>query len=170
MESQNIQVINILPHVTIKKQLLISAAIFYKTNKRSVSLADLGYNSNKFVRIYESLTKQNHFLFKRANEYRRNKYLHSVFTRDGRVFVKISHADQPLHINDIRSLESVTVEINNISKSTSLPPDVDNNTDVDNDFTDAVVDNEVTDAVVVDVENVADAVVVAAPDAALIQL
>lgn len=117
-KSSSSPVIVKLPHAQIKKQILIAAADYFKTNGRTVTLGDLGFDSNKFVRLYESLTKHNHSLFKKANELRRNKCLHSVFTRDGRVFVKETTTSKPLHINNTLSLGSICR--NEMSKQNSF--------------------------------------------------
>lgn len=96
-----------LPHARSKTILLKKVAEYYKTNAKSITLNDLGFASNKFVRVYESLTKHNHALFRRANELRRNKSIHSVFTRSGRVFIKETAEKRPTCIVNMLSLESL---------------------------------------------------------------
>lgn len=95
-----------LPHAQMKTHVLRKAAEYYKNNSKSVTLSDLGFTSTRFVRVYESLTKLNHALFRRANELRRNKCLHSVFTRSGRVYVKEAADKPPICIVDMLSLDS----------------------------------------------------------------
>lgn len=106
-----------LPHPQIKTNILRRMKEYYKQNKKSVALSDLGFGSNKFVRVYESLTKNDHTLFRRANELRQNNCLHSVFTRSGRVFVKKSPEEKPICILNMMSLESLHTGGSNLPAS-----------------------------------------------------
>ena len=96
-----------LPHAQDKINVLINAMAFYRQHSRAVSLNDLGYEGNKFVRVYESLTKNNHKIFRKANELRKNGFLHSVFTRRGRVYVRQTNDvnKKPICITGVNSLE-----------------------------------------------------------------
>lgn len=94
-----------LPHAQNKINLLKKMAEYYKTNSKLVTLNDLGFASNKFVRVYECLTKQNHAIFRKANELRSNHCLHSVFTRNGKVFVRELAGSTATYIPNILSLD-----------------------------------------------------------------
>lgn len=122
--STNGAIIVKLPHAQIKTNILKRAAEYYKTNSKPVTLCDLGFDSNKFVRAYESLTKHNHVLFRRANELRQQKCLHSVFTRNGRVFVKVTPEKKPVCIVDKLSLESLCSSVPSYPPPTVDSPDV----------------------------------------------
>lgn len=70
---------------------------------------ELGFDSSRFVRAYESLTKDDHETYKKANMLRRQKRLHSVFSRNGKVFVKLSPTTEPpIYVQSIAAIEKIT--------------------------------------------------------------
>ena len=82
-----------LPHAQDKVNVLKSATAYYKLNSKAVTLTDLGFEGNKFVRVYESLTRHNHSIYRKAIEFRKKGILHAVLTRQGRVYVRQTNGD-----------------------------------------------------------------------------
>ncbi|XP_055839363.1 uncharacterized protein LOC129907267 [Episyrphus balteatus] len=121
-----------LPHAQDKVNVLKNATAYYKLNSKAVTLTDLGFEGNKFVRVYESLTRHNHSIYRKAIEFRKKGILHAVFTRQGRVYVRHTNDEQrqPLCITSVNSLEVLC------SYSTST------NTTVDTNSVDQIIDKE----------------------------
>lgn len=73
---------------------------------RSLTLHDIGFNTNKRVYINESLDSQTRALLRAAIKLRRSGRLHKVSTRKGTVTVKIHRDGEPMIVTSIDQLMS----------------------------------------------------------------
>lgn len=104
-----------------KNFILKSIASFRKTNRCSLTLRHIGYqsdnterfNSNNPIYINENLTSNNYNIFLSALRLKKNKNLQSVFTMRGLVYVKNESTEQPVRIDFIEQLDEFFLPPNN---------------------------------------------------------
>lgn len=71
------------------------------------------FSSDAKINVFESLTRHNHSILRSALKLRGTKQLHSVFTRNGQIFVRLKAEDSPIHVMSSGSLSDIMMEANN---------------------------------------------------------
>ena len=77
---------------------------YFKTANLNVSC--LGFQSTNRIFINERLTKHDIVIKLKALELKKKEKLHSVFIKDGRVFVKQERSSLQIHIDDVTQLKN----------------------------------------------------------------
>ena len=85
-----------------------------RTKLKNIKVYNLSPGGNAATRaagdrifLHENLTSYRKKMVNRANEMRRDEVLLSVWTLDGKVYVKTSPEGRPIKINDLEDLESL---------------------------------------------------------------
>lgn len=76
-----------------------------RNNNYTVSLNDLGFNSNKPFYINENLSNTNYKIFREATKLKKDKCVQSAYTFRGLVYIKRCSTDEPICIAHLDSLD-----------------------------------------------------------------
>lgn len=102
-----------LRHNVDKFKLLKAARATVKAKKvKALTLNDIGISSNERIYIHESLTKRNYRIFRELVRLKKKLNYKSVFTSNGRVFIKLKADSQPQYISCLDDLKAINNNMN----------------------------------------------------------
>lgn len=90
--------------VADKIKVLKSVNYAYKKTKKTLCLHNLGMQSD----LTESLSPANHAIYRKAFQLKHHKHLTSVFTRGGRVYVRVKPNEEAFLVDHIQRLDALT--------------------------------------------------------------
>lgn len=95
-------------HSSFDRTRTLSAFSRYgKKNHSSVSLKSVGFDSDNTISIFESLSVDNRKILQAAIKLRKQKKLHSAFSRRGGVFVRMSANSEPIAVTNNSELSDL---------------------------------------------------------------
>lgn len=86
--SEDTAIIIKLPTTADKIRVLRSIHLSYQKTKKPICLRNLALQSDSRIYLNESLTAQNHLIYRKAYKLKQQKHLSSVFTRNGLVYAR----------------------------------------------------------------------------------
>lgn len=95
---------------TEKNNLLRSIRHRWTVRKQNLCLHDVKLNSDSRIYVNESLTTSNHMILRKALVLKRGKVLSSVFTRSGRVYVRVTGTVKTLLITSMENLDTIIAD------------------------------------------------------------
>lgn len=109
-KNSNSAIMVVLSNRNDKAMLLKAVRNFFLNNKKHLSLRNAGFDSDERIFIHEFLTKRNYHIFRAAVKKKKSNKYASVFTKDGRVFIKVSHDTPEIFLSSVGDLDELLVD------------------------------------------------------------
>lgn len=113
-----------------KNFILKNIALFRKSNKCSLQLRHIGFDSGKPFYVNENLTSYNYKIFQNAMKLKRHKRIESVFTNRGLIYVRCSKAETPILIENSEQLSVFFRDLPEQNNSYNQHPEQNNNSNL----------------------------------------